>query len=191
MILQQSATFERKSDGAIAIQCSVCFFSGFSTCHCPSSSSIKSSASTSNSSIASSTSSNASTLNTPAENSNRLTSSSLNSKNKNSAKASSSPKDNQSPQIKDSNSSSSSSAILLVNSSCDDEQKKANQSSTFESATSTTAISASMAFINHDLASSDCETNEAKLRLGKRSIGIICNPNTDSAEKPYQLWLSD
>ena len=34
MILQQSATFERKSDGAIAIQCSVCFFSGFSTCHC-------------------------------------------------------------------------------------------------------------------------------------------------------------
>ena len=38
MILQQSATFERKSDGAIAIQCSVCFFSGFSTCHCSSSS---------------------------------------------------------------------------------------------------------------------------------------------------------
>ena len=37
MILQQSATFERKSDGAIAIQCSVCFFSGFSTCHCSSS----------------------------------------------------------------------------------------------------------------------------------------------------------
>ena len=36
MILQQSATFERKSDGAIAIQCSVCFFSGFSTCHCSS-----------------------------------------------------------------------------------------------------------------------------------------------------------
>ena len=34
MILQQAATFERKSDGAIAIQCSVCFFSGFSTCHC-------------------------------------------------------------------------------------------------------------------------------------------------------------
>lgn len=34
MILQQSATFERKSDGAISIQCSVCFFSGFSTCHC-------------------------------------------------------------------------------------------------------------------------------------------------------------
>ena len=38
MILQQSATFERKSDGAIAIQCSVCFFSGFSTCHCSNSS---------------------------------------------------------------------------------------------------------------------------------------------------------
>ena len=40
MILQQSATFERKSDGAIAIQCSVCFFSGFSTCHCSTNSGI-------------------------------------------------------------------------------------------------------------------------------------------------------
>lgn len=34
MILNQSATFERNPDGAITIQCSVCFFSGFSTCHC-------------------------------------------------------------------------------------------------------------------------------------------------------------
>ncbi len=49
MILQQSATFERKSDGAIAIQCSVCFFSGFSTCHCNNSSSSSSSNSNSNS----------------------------------------------------------------------------------------------------------------------------------------------
>ena len=56
MILQQSATFERKSDGAIAIQCSVCFFSGFSTCHC---STNVSSSTTSSSSSASSTSSKA------------------------------------------------------------------------------------------------------------------------------------
>ena len=34
MILQQSPTFERKQDGNINIQCSVCFFSGFSKCHC-------------------------------------------------------------------------------------------------------------------------------------------------------------
>ena len=57
MILQQSATFERKSDGAIAIQCSVCFFSGFSTCHC--STNVSSSTTTSSSSSASSTSSKA------------------------------------------------------------------------------------------------------------------------------------
>ncbi len=44
MILHQSATFERKSDGAIAIQCSVCFFSGFSTCHCNNASNSGSSA---------------------------------------------------------------------------------------------------------------------------------------------------
>ncbi len=34
MILQQSSTFERRKDGDIDIQCSVCFFSGFSQCHC-------------------------------------------------------------------------------------------------------------------------------------------------------------
>ena len=34
MILHQPATFERNSDGAVTIQCSVCFFSGFSMCKC-------------------------------------------------------------------------------------------------------------------------------------------------------------
>ena len=58
MILQQSATFERKSDGAIAIQCSVCFFSGFSTCHCSTNVS-SSSSSSSTTTAASSTSSKA------------------------------------------------------------------------------------------------------------------------------------
>jgi hypothetical protein len=41
MLLQQSPTFERKQDGDIDIQCSVCFFSGFSKCHCRSSSASK------------------------------------------------------------------------------------------------------------------------------------------------------
>ena len=34
MLLHQPATFERNTDGAITIQCSVCFFSGFSMCKC-------------------------------------------------------------------------------------------------------------------------------------------------------------